>query len=282
MSKINFSNYGFCHCCDQAVRFTAADYWFRDHYICAECGSIPRERALAWAIEHFFPDWRRATIHESSPIERGISPKLKKHCQNYIASQFFPGIKSGVEHQGWRCENLESLSFADNSIDLHISQDVMEHIFNPDLAFREIARSLRPGGMHIFTVPLVNKSEPTEVCAKTGEDEAVEYLLEPEYHGSPVSEQGALVTRRWGYDICDYIFRHSGLFTQIIYLDNLELGIRAEYIEVLVTFKPKIFKTGSIKPEPDQSQAKQSASRFFNPVAGLKKSWISRGSVRSD
>ncbi len=271
VSKIIFSNYGFCHCCEQAVRFTAAEPWFRDHYICTECGSIPRERALAWAVEHFFPDWRRATIHESSPIERGISPKLKKHCQNYIASQFFPGVKSGVEHQGWRCENLESLSFAGNSIDLHISQDVMEHIFKPDLAFREIARTLRPGGMHIFTVPLVNKSEPTEVCAKIGADGAVEHLLDPEYHGSPVSEQGALVTRRWGYDICDYIFRHSGLFTQIIYLDTLELGIRAEYIEVLVTIKSKILDAGSGEQVSNPGPTKPVASRFFNPVAWLKK-----------
>lgn len=43
---------------------------------------------------------------------------------------------------------------------------------------------------------------------------------------------------RWGYDICDRIFQVTGLFTQIVYIDALELGIRAEYIEVLVTRKP--------------------------------------------
>ena len=240
MANPVFVNYGYCHCCDQAVKFTASNHWFRDHYICTECGSIPRERALSWSIDKFYPDWRQAIIHESSPIPRGASEKLKRHCSSYTASQFFPGVEPGVEHQGWRCENLENLSFADNSIDLHVSQDVMEHIFSPDRVFREIARTLRPGGMHIFTVPLVNQTKASEICAEQGEDGEIRHLLEPEYHGNLISEQGALVTRRWGYDICDYIFKSSGLFTKIIYLNALEWGIRAEFIEVLVTLKPHL------------------------------------------
>ena len=42
----------------------------------------------------------------------------------------------------------------------------MEHIFNPQSAFREIARTLKPGGAHIFTVPLINKERTTECWAK--------------------------------------------------------------------------------------------------------------------
>ena len=139
---------------------------------------------------------------------------------------------------GWRCENLEKMSFADSSIDLHVTQDVLEHIFDPAATFKEVARTLRPGGMHICTVPLVNKERPTEVCAKLKPDGTIEHLREPEYHGNPVSDQGSLVTHLWGYDICEFIFRSSGLFTEMVYLDILEHGIRAEYIEVLVTRKP--------------------------------------------
>ena len=256
MSELIFANYGYCHCCEQAVRFTAADSWFRDHYVCSECGSIPRERALSWAIDKFFPDWRQATIHESSPIPRGASEKLKQHCGNYITSQFFPGVESGVEFQGWRCEDLENLSFADNSIDLHISQDVMEHILSPKQVFLEIARTLRPGGMHIFTVPLVNKSRVSEICAERGENGVIKHLLEPEYHGNPVSEQGALVTRRWGYDICEHIFKSSGLFTQIIHLDALEWGIRAEFIEVLITMKPLSITDNAMSDAGPKEQSK--------------------------
>jgi SAM-dependent methyltransferase len=137
-----------------------------------------------------------------------------------------------------RCENLEALTFRDSSIDLHVTQDVFEHIFNPEAAFREIARTLCPGGAHIFTVPLVEKERVSRRCASLVSGKIV-HLREPEYHGNPISAEGSLVTMRWGYDICDLIAKATGLFTQIVYIDALELGIRAEYIEVLVTRKPR-------------------------------------------
>lgn len=231
-------NEGTCPCCDQAVKFIAHNAWYRDHYLCSSCGCIPRERALMFCIELFFPRWREAVIHESSPGDRGASPKLRTQARGYIGSQYFPNVTPGEMLHGWRCENLETMSFADSSIDLHVTQDVLEHIFDPAATFKEIARTLRPGGMHICTVPLVNKERPTEVCAKLKPDGTIEHLREPEYHGNPVSDQGSLVTHLWGYDICEFIFRSSGLFTEMVYLDILEHGIRAEYIEVLVTRKP--------------------------------------------
>jgi hypothetical protein len=44
---------------------------------------------------------------------------------------------------------------------------------------------------------------------------------------------------RWGYDITEHVATASGLFTDVVYLDALEFGIRAEFIEVLVTRKPR-------------------------------------------
>lgn len=239
-NKTIFENSGFCPCCNRNTTFKATDDWFRDHYKCSSCGSIPRERALMFCLEKFRPDWRECTIHESSPVQRGASVRLSKEAKEYIPSQYYPDKEPGTWFKGARCENLESMTFEDSSIDLHVTQDVMEHIFRPDKAFREIARTLRPGGMHICTVPLVNKDRPTEICARLDGEGNVVHLREPEYHGNPVSDKGSLVTRRWGYDICDYIFQSSGLYTKIVYIDALEYGIRAEYIEVLVTIKPAI------------------------------------------
>ena len=39
---------------------------------------------------------------------------------------------------------------------------VMEHVFNPEKAFSEIARVLKPKGMYIFTVPYSRDNEQTE------------------------------------------------------------------------------------------------------------------------
>jgi SAM-dependent methyltransferase len=236
--KIVLQNAGFCVCCNSQVQFIAKEKWFRDHYRCSNCNCIPRERAVMYCIDKFFPQWREATIHESSPVMRGASLRIKNESKRYITSQFFPDKEPGTIFNNYRCENLEDLTFEDNSIDLHITQDVFEHIFNPEKAFKEIARTLRPGGMHIFTVPLVNKENPSVRTAKLNESGEIIHLVEkPEYHGNPISEQGSLVTTRWGYDICKTIFDVSGLFTEIIFIDSIDFGIRAEYNEVLISRK---------------------------------------------
>ena len=46
----------------------------------------------------------------------------------------------------------------------------MEHIYHPEKAFKEVARTLKKGGAHIFTVPTINKHMKTEVWATIGED----------------------------------------------------------------------------------------------------------------
>jgi len=189
-------------------------------------------------IERWFPKWREAVIHESSPAERGASAKLARECPHYISSQLFPEQSNKQNVNGVRNENLERLTFGDSSVDLHITQDVFEHVLDPDKAFREIARTLKPGGMHIFTVPLVNKDKPSRVRAKMI-DGVIHHLLPVQYHGNPVGDGRALVTVDWGYDICEQIFRASRLFTHIVHMDDLERGLRAEYLEVLVTTKPK-------------------------------------------
>ena len=234
-----FENYGFCFCCNQATKFIAKDVYLRSNYFCDTCGCIPRERVTMYCIEKFFPHWKESVIHESSPIERGTSIRLRNESKVYIASQFFPDVEPGTIHHGFRCENIEAMTFDNESIDLHVTQDVMEHVFSPDKAFKEISRTLKQDGMYIFTVPLVNKTKPTQICAEYKNGEIV-HLMKPEYHGNPVDNSGSLMTRRWGYDITDFIYKTSGMISRIIYIDALELGIRAELNEVIVCHKPNL------------------------------------------
>jgi SAM-dependent methyltransferase len=235
-----FQNSGYCPICERKVKFIAKNPWFRDHYLCSNCGSIPRERALMLVIQTYFPNWPKLVIHESSPVDRGTSTRLARQCKNYIRSQFFPNEKLGKNVNGVRCENLEALTFSDKSIDLHITQDVIEHVFSPDKAFCEIARTLRPGGAHIFTTPLVNKRNPSKIRAKVNSEGNIINIEPAIYHGNPISEQGSLVTVDWGFDICEQIFDACGLFTYIVYIDDITMGIRAEYIEVMITVNPDL------------------------------------------
>ncbi len=77
-----------------------------------------------------------------------------------------------------------------------------EHLLNPEKAFAEIARTLRPGGAHILTTRLVNTLNASERCAILARDETVKHLKPPEHHGNPIDRNGSLVTMHWGYDIC--------------------------------------------------------------------------------
>jgi hypothetical protein len=145
---------GFCPICAKKVVFRADDAWFRDHLLCCSCGSIPRERAVMLVIDDVAPDWRRMRIHECSPVERGTSVRLRNECAAYVGTQLFPGIRPGCMRDGFRCEDLQQQTFGEGSFDLVITQDVMEHVFEPRLAYREIWRTLVPGGMHIHTTPI--------------------------------------------------------------------------------------------------------------------------------
>lgn len=200
------------------------------------------------AIETYFPNWRSLILHESSPCNRGASKRFVAECSHYIPSQFFPDQEPGSIVSGVRCENLEALTFADESVDLHVTQDVMEHIFHPSKVFSEIARTLKPGGAHIFTVPIVNKHKPSRLRARIDDNGQISHLETPSYHGNPISDEGSLVTVDWGFDICRHIFESCGLFTHIVHIDDLSKGIRAEYIEVLVTIKPDKTNTQNVIP----------------------------------
>ena len=71
--------------------------------------------------------------------------------------------------------------------DIAITQDVLEHVFDAPAVFREIERTLRPGGIHIFTVPTTSKQYPTFEAATRVDrgNETFEVLLhaDPEVHG---------------------------------------------------------------------------------------------------
>ena len=84
-----FGNYGYCPICETEVKFLAKQEWLRDHYLCMNCGSIPRERALMEVIKNHYPNWKEAIIHESSPGNRGASIRLRDECKKYIPSQYF-------------------------------------------------------------------------------------------------------------------------------------------------------------------------------------------------
>ncbi len=228
-------NFGVCPICNARTLFVKRHSWLRDNYLCIRCLSIPRWRAIIYVLEIYFPGWREFKIHESSP-GGASSSKLKRECRNYyVASHFFPGVSPGQTKEGFRCENLERQTFDDGEFDLVVTQDVFEHVMNPGKAFSEVARTLKDGGAHVFTVPWYYWKET--VIRAVEENGVTKYLREPDYHGNPIDQNGSLVVTEWGWDLCDFIYTHSGLTTTVVKLHDKWRGIDGEFLEVFISRK---------------------------------------------
>jgi SAM-dependent methyltransferase len=217
------------------TKFVADQDWLRDHYLCERCKSIPRQRALVEVLNIFRPNWRSLRIHESSPIMKFFLDP----CHDYSYSFFDEDVPVGSYKDGMRCENLEALTFSSASFDIFITQDVLEHVFHPDRALAEIARVLRPGGIHIFTAPKHKHLLKSYPRAKLS-DGTVEHLHEPIYHGNPIGDRRSLVTWDYGADFDDLIQQWSGCSTCNFTIRDRSLGIDGEYLDVFVTLKEPV------------------------------------------
>lgn len=232
-SFVPWQNAGYCHCCRSKTNFKAYGEWLRDMYLCERCGSIPRQRNIQYVLDAFFPGWELKKIHESSPSADFIA----KIAKGYTSSQYFEGVIEGTSHLGTRCENLERLTFPSESIDIFVTQDVLEHVFKPDVAVREVHRVLKKGGFHIFTTPKHRGLPKSYVRALMNEDGTINYVLPAEYHGNPVGDGRALVTWDYGSDL-DTLLSHWALAT-VCSFSTVEpsLGIDDQYNEVFVIRK---------------------------------------------
>jgi hypothetical protein len=243
-----FSTTGYCPICEAAREFHAVSdtemadhylpHWFRNDLRCTECKGPPRERAIAHVLNKIRPAWRSLVIHESSPGGWAFSAKLRRQCPGYVASQYDPSFAFGEQHVSgkWRNENLEAQTFEDGIFDIVITQDVFEHVFHPGRAAREIARTLKPGGLCLMTVPIVRHFGASERRASLTPEGIVHHLPE-QYHGNPIADGRSLVTIDWGYDIGTYLTAAAGIPFVVMLIDDMSMAIRDPNNTILIGYK---------------------------------------------
>jgi len=170
---------------------------------CGRCGATTRNRDVAQVVV-------QALLGEDTPLAQAM-PRLagaaifEAQCEGalhealkglpgYVCSEYLPGVPTGAtDSRGIRCEDLQSLTFADASFDVVITQDVLEHVADPERAFLEIRRVLKPGGSHVFTVP-VHEGRPTTT-------RFVGPRSLPVWHEDPLAQSGAPVRTDFGDDL---------------------------------------------------------------------------------
>ncbi len=147
------------------------------------------------------------------------------HFSSYQGPERLGEIIDGV-----RNEDMSRFTYSDGAFDLILSSDTLEHVPDFRAALAETRRVLRPGGRHIFTVPVVWTRASTEIRARVGEDGEIEHLMPAIFHGRgggayrfiPVGVD-MLAFTEFGRDIVDYI-RAAGFEAEVYAVPGDETG----------------------------------------------------------
>ena len=181
---------------------------------CLSCGANVTNLSLIPVIQMHRRLRRIDTAWEMSTYGATLA-YLRRTVREVHASEYFPGEAPGARIGGVMNQDVQQLSFADESLDLITSNQVFEHVADDRQGFRECFRVLRPGGALIFSVPLYD-TEETEQLAAVQHGELV-YFKPREFHDSRRDGPGSALCF-WRHSFNDIAARvaEAGFVTRLI------------------------------------------------------------------
>jgi SAM-dependent methyltransferase len=162
---------------------------------------------------------------------------MQKHCPRYICTGYFPDQTFGSFVGKLRNEDLENQTFSDEIFDLVVHLDVLEHVFDPFSALREMCRTLVAGGRCIFSVPTYNEQAVSSQVAFKSSNQSLHTIGEIEYHANPQSALGSLVTWRYGYDLPLLISRATEFDVEVRRFQSKQAAATGFMTEVYILTK---------------------------------------------
>lgn len=197
-----------------------------------------RQRLVAALIDQLLERKSGAKVYFMEQVTPIFHWAVTRFPDDEIIGSEYLGHKyqSGQIIKGIRHEDVMNLSFANDSLDLICSNDVFEHIPDPNRAFAECARVLRPGGIMLATIPFHCESNSSVVRASLTAS-GINHLLPAMFHGNPVSEKGSLVFTSFGWDILEDMKKagFSDVFLEVY--ANAEYGHLGEGQIIFKVFK---------------------------------------------
>jgi SAM-dependent methyltransferase len=196
----------------------------RESMYCVFCGCSYRLRMLARAIGVAAQDGGSKSLMQmindgmfkSKKVAEinscGVMHDILKNIPGILYSEYMPEDKT-IAHQDLQC-----LTYEDNSLDYIFTSDVLEHVPDPKKALSEVYRVLKPGGCTVMSVPVV-MDRKTKVRTQLQGDKVV-YKEQSSYHGS--GEPDYLVWNEFGYDFIE-IVRSVGFAAYYLFVNNLKL-----------------------------------------------------------
>lgn len=162
----------------------------REGQICMSCGASLRVRHLAATVVAWLKEQGGRASNAAAARREGLLTDVQiaeiNNCgalhkqlvgiPSLAYSEYLP------ENQAVQHEDMVRLSYPNESFDLVLHSETLEHTPDVDRALAEIHRVLKPGGVTIFTAPMVRDGRDTLVRA-IEVDGATQHLLPPTHHG---------------------------------------------------------------------------------------------------
>lgn len=172
-------------------------YLRRESLFCRSCGASLRSRRMADVLLLLYgggayslkalvhqEEFRILDVAEINEVgSLGAFHSVLQELPRLKYSQYRGADRHGEVINGTQNEDVCKLTYGDSSFDLVLSSDTLEHVRDYRIALRETRRVLRPGGRHVFTVPVVASREHTRARAIEDPNRGLVHLLPPLYHG---------------------------------------------------------------------------------------------------
>ena len=228
---------GRCWVCGTETTFYNRSRSLRETYRCPECKGSLRYQCQAALLVRLLSKHGATSVKSLSEemefqalsvYEPGVLGPFRKFFASvgdYHISDFWPDIKTGATRDGVVCQDLHALTYDDERFDVLITSDIFEHVRRPYQAFAEVARVLKPGGLHVFSIPVQAPIPQKSVFRVDVSGDEDEHLMPPRYHLGPGNSRH-IVYNEFGQDTFEELAK-LGLETEAVPFPNDHDGLSA-------------------------------------------------------
>jgi len=176
----------------------------------SHAGLVSRQRAVLLVIRQLLID---GELPEPSQLRvycpeavTAFAELLRARFSQFTGSEYLPDA-SDPRRQQIRHEDLCALSFASDSFDLLICNEVLEHVYDLQASLRQCLRVLAPGGAFVGTLPFAYGQQQSVIKAHhRGDGLDPELIGSAEIHGNPIEQSaGSLVYQIPGWELLDQL-----------------------------------------------------------------------------
>ncbi len=154
----------------------------REGTVCPSCGINSRAIGLAKGIAKYYGDHKSFDSFVNWANSKRLSVAEINSChQLHTQLKKIKGLTFAEFGNSKDSEDIQNLSYKDNSFDLIIHSETLEHVPDPYKAILECRRVIKEDGVIIFTIPIVWNKKSLQRASI--DKKKIVNLSPPAYHG---------------------------------------------------------------------------------------------------